>query len=109
MHFRMPFIVHVRSYRICTKGKRLIILRQTNTFNNARVYGIALLQVLCLTYDGECASNGHVKLLRDRHRYDSRVLDLRFPIGGNGETPVYFGSLVTLKVSSPYSNRLLCS
>uniref|UniRef100_A0A183BLW0 SSD domain-containing protein n=1 Tax=Globodera pallida TaxID=36090 RepID=A0A183BLW0_GLOPA len=50
-------------------------------------------QDLCLSYDWTCGSNEHIEMFR-RMAQVGRVIDLRYPKGGNKDTPAYLGTAI---------------
>ncbi|KAL3071877.1 hypothetical protein niasHT_031068 [Heterodera trifolii] len=48
-------------------------------------------QDLCLSYDWVCGNNEHIEMFRQMTQV-GRLIDLRYPKGGNKDTPAYLGT-----------------
>uniref|UniRef100_A0AC34GPD2 SSD domain-containing protein n=1 Tax=Panagrolaimus sp. ES5 TaxID=591445 RepID=A0AC34GPD2_9BILA len=50
-------------------------------------------QDLCLNYEWNCGANEHIRMFKEMSKL-GKVIDLKFPRGGNQDTPVYLGSAI---------------
>ncbi|CAD5221450.1 unnamed protein product [Bursaphelenchus xylophilus] len=50
-------------------------------------------QDLCLSYDWTCGANEHIEMFRQMSKV-GRVIDLKYPKGGNKDTPAYLGTAI---------------
>ena len=50
-------------------------------------------QDLCLNYEWTCGANEHIRMFKEMSKL-GKVIDLKFPRGGNKDTPVYLGTAI---------------
>ncbi|KAI6235773.1 Patched domain-containing protein 3 [Aphelenchoides besseyi] len=63
-------------------------------------------QDLCLSYDWVCGANEHIEMFRQMSKV-GKVIDLRYPKGGNKDTPAYLGTAIGDIVLNKSDNTVL--
>ncbi|CEF70744.1 Sterol-sensing domain and Patched family-containing protein [Strongyloides ratti] len=63
-------------------------------------------QDLCLNYDWKCGGNEHILMFKEMSKL-GRVIDLKYPKGGNDDTPAYLGTAIGDVVLNETDNTVI--
>uniref|UniRef100_A0A0N5B256 SSD domain-containing protein n=1 Tax=Strongyloides papillosus TaxID=174720 RepID=A0A0N5B256_STREA len=63
-------------------------------------------QDLCLNYEWKCGGNEHIMMFKEMSKL-GRVIDLKYPKGGNDDTPAYLGTAIGDVVLNETDNTVL--